>query len=70
MDKVNPSSAILAGTLMLKHIGEKEAGEKIVAALAGVIKEGKWLTYDLGGTAKTSEMAEAIIENLSADRQE
>ncbi len=66
MNKVNPSSAILAGTLMLKHIGEREAGARIVTALARVIEEGKCLTYDLGGTAKTSEMAEAIIENLAA----
>ena len=64
MNKVNPTAQILAGVLMLRHIGETEAAERIYRAVAEVIREGKRVTYDLGGDAGTSEMAEAIMERL------
>jgi len=64
-DKVNPTAMILSGVLMLKHIGEKEAAQKVLKATADVIGEGKMVTYDLGGNAKTSEMAQAIAEKIS-----
>lgn len=60
-NKVNPTAIILSGVLMLKHLGEKEAADRIVAGVARVLKEGKKVTYDQGGTASTSEMADAII---------
>jgi isocitrate dehydrogenase (NAD+) len=63
-DKVNPTAMILSGVLMLKHIGERQAATKILKATAEVIKEGKVVTYDLNGTAKTSEMARAISEKV------
>ncbi|MDI6735250.1 MAG: isocitrate/isopropylmalate dehydrogenase family protein [bacterium] len=63
-DKVNPCACILSGAMMLEHLGEKEAGKRIVKAVADVIKEGKTLTYDLGGTAKTSEITRAIIQKI------
>lgn len=65
MDKVNPTSMILSSVLMLDHMGEKEAARKIFEAVKKVIAEGKRVTYDLGGTAKTSEMAEAIAAEIS-----
>lgn len=65
-NKVNPTAIILSSVLMLKHIGETKAAEKIYKATAEVIKEGKTVTYDLGGTAGTSEMADEIIRKLSA----
>lgn len=65
-DKVNPCACILSGAMMLEHLGEKEAGKKIVKAVADVIKEGKTLTYDLDGTAKTSEMTHAIIQKVKS----
>jgi len=64
MDKVNPTAQILTGMLMLHHIGEEEAAMRVYEATTAVIAEGKTVTYDLGGEAKTSEMADAIIARL------
>jgi isocitrate dehydrogenase (NAD+) len=63
-NKVNPSALILTSVLMLKHIGERDAADKVFKATAEVIAEGKNVTYDLGGTAKTSQMADAIIDKI------
>ncbi|MBC7246486.1 MAG: isocitrate/isopropylmalate dehydrogenase family protein [Actinobacteria bacterium] len=64
MNKVNPTAQILAGVLMLRHIGEGEAADRIFEAVADVIREGKTVTYDLGGEAGTSQMADAVIARL------
>ncbi len=64
MDKVNPVATILAGAWMLSYLDEKEASEKIFRAVDRVIGEGRTLTYDLGGDAKTSEMVEEIIKQI------
>ncbi len=64
-NKVNPTAIILSSVLMLKHMGEKEAADKIFKATAEVIKKGKTVTYDLGGIASTSEMADAIIQKIT-----
>lgn len=63
-NKVNPTALILSSVLMLKHIGEREAADSLLAATAAVIREGKSVTYDLGGQAGTMQMAEAIAEKL------
>ncbi|KZL89797.1 isocitrate dehydrogenase (NAD(+)) [Clostridium magnum] len=63
-NKANPSAIILSAVMMLQHIGESDAAEKIEKALAKVIKEGKHVTVDLGGTAGTSEFTEAIINEI------
>ena len=55
---------ILSGVLMLKHLGENEAAARIDKAVAHVLAEGIHVTYDLGGEAGTSEMADAIIKRL------
>jgi isocitrate dehydrogenase len=66
-DKVNPSSLLLSGAMMLEHIGWREAAESIVAALARTIADGV-VTYDLarpGATVVgTSAFARAIIDRL------
>ncbi len=64
MDKVNPTAMILSAVLMLRHMGEIKAADQVENALAEVIREGKTVTYDLGGTAKGMEMAEAIIAKM------
>jgi isocitrate dehydrogenase (NAD+) len=64
MNKVNPTAMILSSVLMLKYIGERKAAGRIEDALREVLKEGKVVTYDLGGSAKTSEMAAEIIRKL------
>ncbi|RLG22393.1 isocitrate/isopropylmalate dehydrogenase family protein [Methanosarcinales archaeon] len=63
-DKVNPTATILAGAWALEYLGEQEASEAIFKAVERVIAEGKYTTYDLGGSAKTSEMVEAIKAKL------
>jgi isocitrate dehydrogenase (NAD+) len=68
MNKVNPCGMILSGVLMLKHIGEDNAAKKLENAVASVIAQGKYVTYDLKPTPDdptavgTKEMANAIIE--------
>jgi isocitrate dehydrogenase (NAD+) len=61
MNKVNPTAMILSGAMLLEHIGEIEASQRVRAAVAQVIAEAKTLTYDLGGTSGTREMADAVI---------
>jgi 3-isopropylmalate dehydrogenase len=62
--KVNPIATILAAKMMLDWLGEKAKGDKLEEATARVIAEGKVRTYDMGGTNKTLEIAEAIAEYL------
>ena len=68
-DKVNPSSVILSGTLMLEHLGWQEAADMVVKAIEKTIQQ-KRVTYDLerqmsGATKlKCSEYGQAIIENM------
>ncbi|MCX6155886.1 MAG: isocitrate/isopropylmalate dehydrogenase family protein [Candidatus Kapabacteria bacterium] len=60
MYKVNPIATILAGKMMLDWLGENEMADKIEIATAAVIAEGKVRTYDMGGSATTLEMGQAI----------
>jgi len=66
-NKVNPTALILSSVLMLKHLGEREAAEKVYRATAQVIREGKTVTYDLGGSAGTREMGEAIAGEVGRE---
>ncbi len=63
-DKVNPVATVLAGAWLLDYLGEKENSKAIFEATENVIAEGKYLTYDLGGSARQSEMVDAIIRKL------
>ncbi len=60
MDKVNPTASILSGAWMAEYLGEPEIRNAIFDATKQVINEGKYVTYDIGGDAKTSQMADAI----------
>ncbi len=70
LNKVNPTALILSGVLMLRHIGERAAGDALEAAVAAVIAEGRSVTYDLKPQREdptavgTSEMADAVIERI------
>ena len=64
MYKVNPTAMLLATRLMLNWLGEVEPAQALEKAIAGVIKEAKVRTYDLGGDATTLEMAEAVVERM------
>ena len=61
-DKVNPTATLLAGAWMLEYLGEKEKADAVFKATREIIGEGKKVTYDLGGTARLSEMAGAIAD--------
>ncbi len=71
LNKVNPMAMILSGILMLKHIGESAAAQKLDNALASVIKEGKSVTYDMKpandnqAAETTSGVADAIISKIA-----
>lgn len=67
-DKANPTATILSAALMLRHLGENEAADRIVAAVRRVIGEGKRVTYDLGGDAGTAAYADALIEAMAEVR--
>jgi isocitrate dehydrogenase (NAD+) len=64
-NKANPTAMILSGVLMLRHLGHPEAAERVETALRDVIAEGRTTTYDLGGSAGTSQFADAIIDRLA-----
>ncbi|TGC11322.1 isocitrate/isopropylmalate dehydrogenase family protein [Methanolobus halotolerans] len=66
-DKVNPVATILAGAWMLDYLGESEQSKAIFAATEKVISEGKYVTYDLGGSAKMSEMTDAIAKYVELE---
>jgi isocitrate dehydrogenase (NAD+) len=70
LNKANPTALILSGALMLRHIGRADAAERVEAAVRDVIADGATVTYDLGGTAGTSEFATAIVRRLEAGRPE
>lgn len=69
-NKANPTATILSGALMLRHIGETQAAERVERAVTAVIAEGKYVTYDLKEhrddptAVGTQEMADAIRERM------
>ena len=70
-NKLNPTALMLSGVLMLRHLGEAEAADRMEAAIAAVIADGTHVTYDLKPTkddptaAGTSEFADAVIAALA-----
>ncbi len=72
LNKVNPTALILSGMLMLRHLGETQAAERLEGAVAAVIAEGRSVTYDMKPhrddptAVGTQEMADAICEKLQA----
>ncbi len=61
---VNPVAAIEAGRLMVEHLGIAGAGQRMSAAVRGVLAEGRTLTRDMGGSASTEEMGQAVLDQL------
>jgi isocitrate dehydrogenase (NAD+) len=70
MNKVNPMAMMFSGVLMLKHLDERDAAERLEAALAAVIEEGKNVTYDMKPSRDdptavgTSEVADAVTRKM------
>jgi len=71
-NKVNPIAMMLSGMLMLRHLDEAEAAERLESAIADVIREGASVTYDMKPSRDdptavgTSEVADAIIDKMGA----
>jgi isocitrate dehydrogenase (NAD+) len=74
LNKVNPIAMILSGVMMLNHLGEKSAAERLEMAVSSVIREGRDVTYDMKPTpddpaaATTSQVAEAIIKRMKNEK--
>ena len=70
MNKVNPMALMLSGVMMLRHLEETEAADRLERAIAAVIAEGKSVTYDMKPSRDdptavgTSQVAEAVVEKL------
>ena len=74
MNKVNPVAIILSCVMMLKYMGEEKNAERLDRAVAEVIAEGKYVTYDLKENrgdptaVGTSQMADAIIAKIKNEK--
>ena len=58
---MNPTATVLAGAWMADYLGEKDIRDAIFSATNQIINEGKYVTFDIGGNATTTQMAEQII---------
>ncbi|MHB8491358.1 MAG: isocitrate/isopropylmalate dehydrogenase family protein [Solirubrobacteraceae bacterium] len=71
LNKVNPTALMLSGMLMLRHLGEHEAAERLERGITEVIRKGDRVTYDLKlsrddpGAVGTAEFADAVIEEMN-----
>jgi isocitrate dehydrogenase (NAD+) len=69
-NKVNPMAMMFSGVMMLRHLGERDAAQRLEKALMQVIAQGKYVTYDLKPrpddptAVGTSQVADAVIEHL------
>ena len=61
-NKVNPTATVLAGAWMAEYLGESDIKNAIFSATHQVINDGKYVTFDIGGDATTSQMSEQIAE--------
>jgi len=62
----NPTALLISAVFMLRHLGEDETAERVMGALYQVLKKGRIRTCDIGGTATTTEFAEAIAAQLDS----
>jgi isocitrate dehydrogenase (NAD+) len=60
----NPTALLMSGILMLRHLGEREAADRVERAMLKVYTDGQVRTRDVGGTARTNEFARAIVEAM------
>src|ERR671914_1156745 len=63
-NKANPTALILSGALMLRHLGETDAADRVESAVRDVIAEGTTVTYDLGGSTGTREFGKAVAARI------
>src|SRR5262249_27824256 len=60
----NPTALLQSAILMLRHIDERAAADKIETAMLSVYREGKVRTRDIGGSSSTNEFADAIVTKI------
>ncbi|HEV3471072.1 MAG TPA: isocitrate dehydrogenase (NAD(+)) [Pyrinomonadaceae bacterium] len=60
----NPTALLQSAILMLRYLGEREPAERVERAMLRVFEEGQVRTRDIGGTAKTAEFADAVIQAM------
>lgn len=65
-NKVNPTAAILSGAWMAEYLGESHIRDAVFSATEQVINDGKYVTFDIGGSATTTQMTDAIISLAKA----
>ena len=71
-NKVNPMALMLSGVMMLRHLDERDAADRLEGAIAEVIRKGDQVTYDMKPSRDdptavgTSEVADAIIEEMNS----
>ena len=61
----NPTALLQSGILMLRHLGEREAADRVEKAMLKVYTDGEVRTRDVGGTSHTDEFAHAIIQAMA-----
>ena len=62
--KANPTALMLSAAMLLVHLGEKAAADKLQTAIEAVYRTGKCLTSDVGGTASTEEFTDAVVKAI------
>jgi tartrate dehydrogenase/decarboxylase/D-malate dehydrogenase len=62
----NPLGAVAAASMMLEHLGESSAAERIQSAVASLVREGRTLTPDLGGRAGTAAVGDELARRVKA----
>jgi isocitrate dehydrogenase (NAD+) len=65
-DVANPTALILSGAMMLRHLGETAAAERVEKSVRDILAEGNTVPRDLGGTAGTKAFAAAVAERVAA----
>jgi len=65
-DKLNPTALILSGVLMLEHLNEHRAADRVLQGLRRVLQERAHVTADLGGQASTTQMTDAILAAMTS----
>jgi isocitrate dehydrogenase (NAD+) len=62
--KANPTALMLSAVMLLTHLGEDGAANRLQKAVEAVYREGRYLTVDVGGTASTMEFADAVVKAI------
>ena len=66
LDVANPTALILSGVMMLRHLGETAAADRVETAVRETIAEGRTVPRDLGGTAGTRAFGQAVADRIAA----